>query len=395
MKILYISYDGILEPLGQSQVLAYLQPLALIHTIHLISYEKKLDWNNTTEKNKIANNLSNFGIVWHPLRYHKKISILATSWDIFIGIIVAFWLVLRNRIEIVHARSYVPSVICLVLKISLNVKYLFDMRGFWADERVDGGLWKATGNKYKIAKWFEKKFFLSANHVVVLTKATILELNNFPYLRHRLPPITVIPTCADLSNFAPLRDNHKASNNFVLGYIGSVGTWYLFDEVIACFSELLHIIPNAHFLIVNRNEHEVIIHKLSKAKIPLTSVELISSKYYDMPKHIRRMNAGVFFIKPVFSKKASSPTKLGEFLGCGVPCISNKGVGDVTEILETEQVGIVLSSFSLEHISMGLKQLLLLTENSSTSARCIIAANKYFSVDEGVDKYHRIYEQLI
>jgi hypothetical protein len=31
------------------------------------------------------------------------------------------------------------------------------------------------------------------------------------------------------------------------------------------------------------------------------------------------MNAGVFFINPFYSKIASAPTKLGEFLGCGVP----------------------------------------------------------------------------
>jgi hypothetical protein len=39
-KILYISYDGILEPLGQSQVLSYQEILAKSHQIILISFEK-------------------------------------------------------------------------------------------------------------------------------------------------------------------------------------------------------------------------------------------------------------------------------------------------------------------------------------------------------------------
>ena len=42
--ILYISYDGILEPLGQSQVLRYLERLASARKIVLISFEKPEDW---------------------------------------------------------------------------------------------------------------------------------------------------------------------------------------------------------------------------------------------------------------------------------------------------------------------------------------------------------------
>ena len=48
--ILYISYDGMLEPLGQSQVLAYLKRLANGRRIHLISFEKADDWVNVAER---------------------------------------------------------------------------------------------------------------------------------------------------------------------------------------------------------------------------------------------------------------------------------------------------------------------------------------------------------
>ena len=46
MSVLYISYDGMLEPLGQSQVLAYLKHLVADRPIHLISFEKAGDWAN-------------------------------------------------------------------------------------------------------------------------------------------------------------------------------------------------------------------------------------------------------------------------------------------------------------------------------------------------------------
>ncbi len=392
--ILYLSYDGMLEPLGQSQVLAYLNRLAVNWRIHLISFEKPEDWMNVTAREQLAQDIASAGIVWHPLRYHKMPSALATVWDIFCGIIVGLWLVLRHRLLIVHARSYVPSVTALTLKRLTGVKYIFDMRGFWADERVDGGLWPRNGRLYRIAKWFERNFLLTADHVVSLTHAAVREMQRFDYLQEGLPLITVISTCADLARFKPLPCDH-VGGGFVLGYVGSIGTWYLFDEVAACFAQLLCLQPEARFLIVNRGQHAYILERLTAAGIPNSAVELTTATHAEVPQQMARMDAGVFFIKPVFSKQASAPTKLAEFLGCGIPCLSNAGVGDMAEVLEDEQVGVAIKSFDTDLITAALQELLKLVEDSSTSARCVSAAQRHFSLDEGVESYSKIYLKLI
>jgi len=392
--VLYLSYDGMLEPLGQSQVLAYLNRLAANWRIHLISFEKPEDWMNVAAREQLAQDIANAGIVWHPLRYHKRPSVLATVWDIFCGIIVGLWLVVRHRLLIVHARSYVPSVMALTLKRLTGVKYIFDMRGFWADERVDGGLWPRSGKLFRVAKWFERNFLLAADHVVSLTHAAVREMQRFDYLQEGLPLITVISTCADLARFKPLPCDH-VGGGFVLGYVGSMGTWYLFDEVAACFAQLLRLQPEARFLIVNRGQHAHILERLTVAGIPDSAVELTAANHAEVPQQMARMDAGVFFIKPVFSKQASAPTKLAEFLGCGIPCLSNAGVGDMAEVLEGEQVGVVIKSFDTDLITVALQELLKLAEDSSTSARCVSAAQRHFSLDEGVESYSKIYSKLI
>lgn len=394
LGILFISYDGILEPLGQSQVLAYLKRLAVDSSIHLISFEKEDDWADTTERERIAQDIAAAGIVWHPLRYHKRPTALATAWDIATGIVVGLWLVLRHRLRIVHARSYVPSVMALAIKRLSGAKYLFDMRGFWADERLDGGLWPSGGRMYRVAKWFEKRFLLSADHVVSLTQAAVREMARFDYLQGRMPPITVIPTCADLARFKPM-PREVAGTGFVLGYVGTVGTWYLFDEVAACFAQLLLMKPDAKFLIVNRGEHAYIRSRLAAAGVPDAAVELTTATHVEVPYQMARMDAGVFFIKPVFSKQASAPTKLAEFLGCGIPCLGNAGVGDMAEVLEGEGVGVALKSFEEAALSAGLQRMLQLVAYPVTRARCIAAAHKYFSLDEGAKSYSNIYSKLM
>ena len=391
--VLYISYDGMLEPLGQSQVLAYLKLLTTGRCIHLISFEKSADWANITERERIEQDIAGAGIVWHPLRYHKRPTAVATAWDIFCGIALGLWLVLRHRLGIVHARSYVASVMALMIKHITGVKYLFDMRGFWADERVDGNLWPRTGRMYWVAKGFERRFLLAADHVVSLTHAAVTEMQRFPYLQGRMPPVTVIPTCADLTRFRPLPRNPEHAG-FVLGYVGSAGTWYLFDEVVAFFAELLRLRPDARFLIVNRGEHAYIRDRLAAANVPAGSVELTTATHAEVPQQIARMDAGIFFIRQVFSKQASAPTKLAELLGCGVPCLGNAGVGDMAEVLEGERVGVALKSFDKAALANGLQELLQLVADPATRARCVAAAQKHFSLDEGVRRYAAVYGQL-
>ena len=393
MRVLYISYDGMLEPLGQSQVLAYLKRLADGRRIHLISFEKADDWANTTERERIADDIGGAGIVWHPLRYHKRPTALATLWDIACGCTVGLWLVLRHRLRIVHARSYVASVMALAIKRLTGAKYLFDMRGFWADERVDGGLWPRSGRMFRVAKGFERRFLLGADHVVSLTQAAVRELQRFDYLQGRMPPVTVIPTCADLTRFSPMY-RERDGGSFVLGYVGTVGTWYLFDEVAACFAQLLRMQPDARFLIVNRGEHAYIRERLAAAGVPDAMVELTTATHAEMPRQMARMDAGVFFIKPVFSKQASAPTKLAEFLGCGIPCLGNAGVGDMADVLEGEQVGVALKTFDQAALTDGLQALLQLAADPATRTRCVAAAQKHFSLDEGVRRYAAVYGQL-
>lgn len=391
--ILYISYDGMLEPLGQSQVISYLKSLSINRRIYLISFEKSRRSDNSLEWAYIEKILKNSDIIWYPLKYHKKPSAIATSWDIINGIFLGTYLIIRHRLKIIHARSYVAAVIALSIKKFTAAKFLFDMRGFWVDERIDGGIWLPNSLMYKIAKWFEKKFLLNADHVVSLTNASFKIINELDYLQKKLPLISVIPTCADLTKFRPFEEQNRYSD-FVLGYVGSAGTWYEFDAVVTCFIKLRQIKKTAHLLIINNNAQSYIMERLQLANAPIEAVELIAVSHSEIPNQMARMDAGIFFYKQTYSRLACSPTKFGEFLGCGLPCLSNTGVGDMAEILENEKVGVALNSFDDNALINGIIKLLVLCEDSSTRWRCVEVAHKYFSLEDGVLKYSTIYKQL-
>jgi hypothetical protein len=110
-----------------------------------------------------------------------------------------------------------------------------------------------------------------------------------------------------------------------------------------------------------------------------------------MPYLISLCNASVFFIRNTYSKKASSPTKLGEIMSMGLPVVCNAGIGDVDEIVRTMHAGIVIDILDRAHYDLAAKQLL---ETSFSKTAIAAAANTHFSLKKGVDSYRKIYETL-
>jgi glycosyltransferase involved in cell wall biosynthesis len=361
-------------------------------SIHIVSFEKEKDRADGKRMSQMRARLASAGIGWTPLAYHKTPTVPATLYDIAQGVAVVTWLTLRRRVAILHARSYVAAVMAMIAKRLTGAKFLFDIRGFWADERVDGGLWTKDGRLYRAVKGIESLLIANADHMVTLTHASARELENWPaYAAHR-PPLTVIPTCADLARFSP--QTPPAAEPFVFGYVGSIGTWYLFDETVEFFEALARRRPDARMLAVNRNDHAAIRETFMRHGVAEDRFEVVAAEHREVPAQIARMHVAAAIVKPAYSKIASAPTKLAEYLGCGVPCLGNVGVGDMEQVLEGRRVGVALREFSTTSHAAAAERLLALLEDPEVRARCVATAHELFSLDTGVKAYRSIYVSL-
>ena len=113
-----------------------------------------------------------------------------------------------------------------------------------------------------------------------------------------------------------------------------------------------------------------------------------------MPEMLQAIDVAAFFVTPSFSKLAMAPTKLGEFLAMGIPCITNSGLGDTAEILVSHGVGVVVPDTSASELKRGAGNLLELLRDPSLSKRCRETARSCFSLEGGAQAYDRIYRQL-
>jgi glycosyltransferase involved in cell wall biosynthesis len=332
-RVLYLSYDGLTDPLGESQIFPYLSGLARRgHRITVISFEKQERFEKGKEK--IQSSCRDAGIEWLPISYHKSPPVISTVYDVITMRRRISHLMTRKKFDIVHCRSYITALAGLWMKRKYETKFIFDMRGFWADERVEGGLWKIAnplyGTVYNFFKKKERVFIQESDHVVVLTNEAERVLNNWGFTRK----ISVIPCCVDLSLFNPQNFDHNhrlamrsklnlSPETFVLIYIGSLGTWYLQQEMEKFFHSMQKVIPDSRFLILTPD-----LQKVSEDK----NIVALSVQRQEVPSYINLADASICFIKPSFSKKGSSATKMAEVLAMERPVITNEGWGDVESL---------------------------------------------------------------
>ena len=402
---LFISIDGMTDPLGQSQVLPYLIGLANQgNSVSVVSCEKKENWD--LQHNTIESIVKEAGITWDYCFYKTGKPFVSQIQNYFSLKKLVLKKVKTKPLNIIlHCRSYLPGLIGLYCKKKMSTGFIFDMRGFWADERVEGGIWKKTNPissyLYSYFKKKEKEMLLNADAIVTLThkaKSVVLDWN----YKIEASKITVIPCCADLNHFSNKNINQdqlivlqnkypQLKNKFILSYVGSLGTWYMADEMLEFF-KLLSQNTEAVFLIITKDSEELIYQAAKKHNVDLDQLIIVSSTRSEMPYYIALSTASLFLIKPTFSKSASSPTKMGELLSMGIPIVTNAGIGDVDNIIYETKCGTLIENFNQQEYKKAVED--LLKNCNLYKSNTIKAANTYFSLKDGVEKYSKIYNSF-
>ncbi|MBI3825246.1 MAG: glycosyltransferase family 4 protein [Candidatus Rokubacteria bacterium] len=395
---MYVSYDGVLEPLGQSQILPYLRGLAREGLAFLLlTFEKPADLRRRADVDRLRAELAALGIQWWPLRYHRRPSVPATAWDVARGVALALWLACSRRPRVVHCRSYVAAVIGLAVHAVAGPRFIFDMRGFWPEERVEGGVWPAAGGLFRAAKRVERWLLRASDAVIVLTERARRTLATGRYQASLRPgtPIEVIPCCVEVERFAGANCHDGAPGpERTIVYAGSVGTWYMLEEMLDFFAAVRSRDPGLRFLLLNRGEHDAI--RRAAGARDLDGVEVRAASPAEMPAYLGRAFAGLYFIKPVFSKTGASPTKLGEYLAAGLPVIVNAGVGDADEVVTDARVGVVVDRFAPDAYVAAWDALTrAIAADPGLRPRCRETARRALGLEQGVARYRRVYERLL
>lgn len=407
MKILYITYDGLTDFIGQSQVLPYLAGCARAeHEIIVISFEKPDRM--TKLGNRVRADCAAAGIGWRPQRFRSFPPYLAKAIDQLAMASAARRAVVEaagngRPFDLLHCRSYPAAVVGLGLKRRFGLRLLFDMRGFWPDQRREGGRWnddRLIGRTlYRRWKEHEAALVHAADHIVTLTRAARDEVARWP--SHAGAPVSIIPCCADFTLFAPPTPDQRMAARRELGldadapvlaYLGSFGTVYLADQHMRLFDAIRRIDPASRMLVIGRDNKQAVLAEARRHGIALAEDEVrtVQSERDRVSYWLGAADVATCFITPTYSSLGVSPTKLGEYLACGLPVIGNAKVGDVGSILAAIAGGHLMEQFEPADHRLAAEQFFRLRGTNRAALR--ERARPLLDLPRAIAAYARIYD---
>lgn len=399
--ILYITFDGLLQPLGESQVLRYVEQLSdRGWDFAIISCEREEDLADAGRVGRLAERMARRGILWIPRVYQSPGArrILATIADVTA---IALELAAEHDIALTHARSYQSAGVALTLSKTLSIPYLFDMRGYWVDERIEEGRWFTNATALAIGRRTEHALFANAAAVVSLATpaAEDIAAGRFGAWDR---PLEVIPTCVDNEVFLPGPPPPELApelhDKLVVGYVGSLNRSYRYRDSFMLAKEVLELRDDAHLLCLT-GQPEQMARELDELRIGRLRRTIQRVPHAEIPQWLRLIDWGLLLLREPFAKRGSMPTKLGEFFATGIRPVAYGCNSEVVDWVRRAGTGFVLDACSPRGLRDAATRIAAEGRRSRGEDPAGDAAREvtmpHFSTASGVERYDALYRQLV
>ncbi|HZU84347.1 MAG TPA: glycosyltransferase [Polyangiaceae bacterium] len=407
--VLYLSFDGVLQPLAFSQVVRVVAGLARRgHRYHVLSLERPADLAQPGLRRAVEAQLLSAGAAWTPLAQGAMGSPRAAARAIIRATERAVAISRRHQIRLAHARGYVSALVARALERLLGVPYVFDARGYWIEERSGPGNWFSGALSYAAGKYVEQKLFRGARAVVTLTELQAADVASGLF---GPPPrlLEVIPTCADYDAFylresrptkpppggpVPQAVQCRLADKNVIGIVGALNATYLVDETLALARLVLRQAESAHLLVLSnqRQEYE---SALRSAGIEPDRWTIASATHESMPDWLQWIDWGLLLVPESVANRAKMPTKLAEFFATGVRPVFFGCNSDAGSWVERAGSGITLRSVDGDGLRSAARAIAEQPIDPQRLRAARDATAPHFSLAAGLDRYSRLLEACV
>lgn len=366
--IFYLSFDSLDEGVGASQVLAYMKQVVKRRPVTIVSFEKR------TPNQQLKDHVEINGINWIPLPFGK--------FGVFGGIGRIFRMARQiDRSKIIHARSTSAGISSL---LRIPKRWVWDCRSLQADQRRAISDTKKFSLSFLLLRLSEFLLARYSKKIIVITAEVIPILAN----RYRIDAkkMKLIPTCADMSKFQfkPIPDSDEIKI-LLSGTFSPAYDLKLTQEIISEIKRFRKVsvtiaVANSDTGLWKNIDYDYTV-SVTHDEMP----RLIQSHHAGMS--IWRNNLGVCL-------KSVASTKSAEYLACGRPIFVNSFQGDLGKLIKNGRTGIVTDETDSQAVATYAQEFLKLLDDLYLPERCRELAEKYFSLEKGIETLEEIYSSL-
>lgn len=402
INTLVFIYNSFNDPLFQNLVLAYIKTLSgkTNGSFYLITFEQTQYALTDKQREDARNQLAAHKVYWYPLSFHTgKFLLFKKAFDF----VQAFILVLRIRIlyntKVIFTLANVAASIGIILKKLLLMKMVVYSYEPHSEFMAELGQWSRRGLKYKILNYLESIAGRDSDYIMTGTRYMVDRLK----AQNSRGQLFRAPTAVDENVFfyrpsgrSKVRDKYDIHGKNVFLYIGKFGGLYYTQEIPEFFKSIQKEISEAYFLVVTSNDHHLIRSMFENYLEPESFHITGDLSYEEIKDYISASDFGVSGVPPSPSQKFRSPTKVAEYLLCGLPYLTTSGVAEDDVFAIEYNVGVVVDNFqsqidkvAIDNINNILKEDKIILRN-----RCRSVGLNYRSKTR-IDHYlEEIYEQI-
>ena len=337
-------------------------------------------------------------IDWHPVRWGTGNSISDKVGGIFRVLLSGIRIGISERPSLIHSRSSLTVLMAVILKRIFRAKFLYDADSMLSDEYAETGYLMPNSRALRFLAWSESLGRRNADQIIVLTN--VLKSDYRDKLGVTVP-IDVIPCCVDLDRFknvAKMRIARRteigiSETTKLYIYVGKAGSWYMIDETFELFRTAVQIDPESKLLVITSDPYEVFLEAAGRAGVAQESFFVRNAGYSIVGEWMSAADIALSLVKPLSSKRGSSPVKFAEYLACGLPVIATAGIGDIDCLINEYRIGTLIDRFSYDGYRSAIDSIASLDD---VGDRCREVAKREFDlVDVGGVRYRRIYSRLL
>jgi glycosyltransferase involved in cell wall biosynthesis len=310
----------------------------------------------------------------------------------------------RHQVDVLHGQALYSTMHALKTRRQYEAKLVFDVHGISPEEAELAG---ANPLRTQTMTDWERDALQKADLRVFVSGGMRQHFQR----KYNLNGLSdcVVPCCVHGERFG-MADHERLrkrkelglDGKFVFLYLGTLSVWQWPQALFSVFAQFHQKQPQSLlYLILPREDHELALQYCQKHRLAAGVYLLQEVPHQDVGLIAGVADAGFLLRKRHPVNAVASPTKFGEYLAAGLPTVATDDIGDTSEIIRTEHVGLVVSPGDEGLNDTDLVRLLAFSEDVKASRpvwafRAAQAAQQHLGwatrVQTLVDKYHELLE---